>query len=159
MHPTWTVGQTFERTARLQFFTQHHEPQLLQFGRGDVRHDVAIKRNERTAQRHVRIGHLDGERPHLLRNTEHFAIERGLVAEVVVNAGHVDVGEAADFARRRAFIALRCEDLKRSPDQPTLGVGLLEIGSRSLQLGNLVTVGTRKIKQTLESSKRLILVL
>ncbi len=97
------------------------------------------------------------ERPHLLRNPEHFAIQRGFVAEVVVDAGDVDVGEPADFARRRTFIALRCEDLKRSPDQPALGVGLLEFGSRRLQLGNLVTVGTRKIKQTLESSKRLIL--
>ena len=140
VHPPRPVGLSVQRAARLQFFAQYHEAQLLQLGRGDVRHDVAIERDQRLAHRHVRIGHLERKRTELLRNPEHFAIQRSLVAEVVVDAGNVDVGEPADFARRRTFIAFRRKNLQRSANQTPPRVGLLEIG-RSVHVGNLVTTG------------------
>ena len=99
----------------------------MQFGRGDIRHDVAIKRDQCTAYGHVRIGHLEWKRPHLLRDPEYFAVQRSLVAEVIVDAGDVDVGEPADFAGGRPLIAFRSEDLKGRANQTPLGVGLLEI--------------------------------
>ena len=95
-------------------------------GRGHEPHELPVQHDQRRAHRHPQICQFRRKAGELLRHPEQLAIKRGLVSKVVVNGCHIDPGQAADFPRRGAVIALRRKNLDRRVQQSLLGIVMFQ---------------------------------